>query len=83
MVFTKEAIKPYVDTINAMLGKGCKFKEIECAIQKMGYSGAASTIRMYATRQQRLLQIITQRVSLGFVIYDMRFESNLCQAFRL
>jgi len=54
-------LKPYVDTINAMLGKGCKFKEIECAIRKMGYSGAASTIRMYATRQRRLLQSLSSR----------------------
>ncbi|MBZ0099153.1 MAG: transposase, partial [Taibaiella sp.] len=52
---TNSKIKPYADAIKEMLGKGRTFKEIEVAIREDGYDGAASTIRMFTTRERKLL----------------------------
>jgi len=49
-------IKRYSQDIVKMLSKGKKFKEIETAIRKKGYAGSASTIRMFATRERKLLK---------------------------
>lgn len=49
-------LKPYEGAIKGMLMCGCTFKEIETAIRDKGYDGAASTIRMYATRERRLIR---------------------------
>lgn len=49
-------IKPYTEKIKKMLGAGHTFKEIEEAIRKDGYHGAASTIRMYTTRERKLIK---------------------------
>jgi transposase len=49
-------LTPYKGTIDAMLRERRKFKDIEEAIRKDGYSGGASAIRMYATRQRRILK---------------------------
>ena len=49
-------LKRYADKIDAMLMERRKFKEIEAAIREDGYDGAASTIRMYATRQRRIIK---------------------------
>jgi transposase len=46
-------LKPYTSVIDEMLIQGKKFREIEAAIRALGYAGAASTIRMYATRKRR------------------------------
>ena len=46
-------LKAYTATIDEMLTKQKKFREIEAAIRLLGYTGAASTIRMYATRERR------------------------------
>jgi len=46
-------LKAYTATIDEMLLKHKTFREIEAAIRSLGYSGAASTIRMYATRERR------------------------------
>lgn len=48
--------KPYTGTIKKMPGEGHTFKEIEEAIRKDGYHGAISTIRMYATRERKLIK---------------------------
>jgi transposase len=48
-------LKPYTNTIDGMLRERQKFKDIEIAIRNEGYTGAASTIRMYATRQRRII----------------------------
>jgi hypothetical protein len=47
-------LKPYTQKIDTMLQKRHTFKEIAAAIHEDGYTGACSTIRMYATRQRRL-----------------------------
>jgi predicted transcriptional regulator len=49
-------VKPYADAIKEMLGKGKTFKEIEAVIREDGYDGAASTIRMFTTRERKLLK---------------------------
>lgn len=49
-------IKAYEKDITEMLKKGHTFKEIETVIRQKGYNGAVSTIRMYATRERKLLK---------------------------
>ena len=49
-------IKPYSDDIKSLLSKGSTFKQIECMIREKGYDGASSTIRMFATRERKLLK---------------------------
>ena len=49
-------LKAYTDKIDAMLTERRTFKEIETSIRADGYVGAASTIRMYATRQRRIIK---------------------------
>ena len=46
-------LKHYTEVIDDMLTKQKRFREIEEAIRALGYRGAASTIRMYATRKRR------------------------------
>jgi len=48
-------IKPFTSKIDAMLIDKCKFAEIEAVIRADGYDGVISTIRMYATRQRRII----------------------------
>jgi transposase len=43
-----------MDKIDSILAVRHPFKKIEAAIRADGYCGAASTIRMYATRQRRI-----------------------------
>lgn len=49
-------IKPYEEKIRHMLKKNCTFKQIEEAIKEDGYDGASSTIRMYTTRERKLIR---------------------------
>ena len=49
-------LKFYAETIDEMLTKQKTFREIEEQIREIGYRGAASTIRMYATRKRKLNQ---------------------------
>lgn len=49
-------LKPYSATIDKMLAKQKTFREIEEEIRSLGYTGAGSTIRMYATRKRKLDQ---------------------------
>lgn len=52
----KSKIKPFAETIKQMIEAGHTFREIEEAIKKEGYAGASSTIRMFATRERKLLK---------------------------
>ena len=49
-------IKPYADDIKDLLTNGQSFKKIESFIRDKGYDGAASTIRMFATRERKLMK---------------------------
>jgi len=55
---TKRAspLKPYTHIIDDMLNNRHTFAEIESTIKLVGYNGAASTIRMYSTRQRKIVQ---------------------------
>lgn len=49
-------IKPFAEKIKQMLDEGRTFRQIEEAIRKEGYDGASSTIRMYTTRERKLMK---------------------------
>ena len=49
-------IKPYAEKIKQMLVEGCTFRQIEEAIREEGYDGASSTVRMYTTRERKLMK---------------------------
>lgn len=54
---TRESkIKPYVVKIRQMLKEGSSLRQIEEAIKQDGYDGASSTIRMYMTRERKLMK---------------------------
>ena len=46
-------LKPYCTKIDELIAQRKTFREIKEAIVEMGYQGAESTIRMYATRKRR------------------------------
>lgn len=47
-------IKPYAQDIKRMLSEGKTFRQISEYIHKKGFTGAESTIRMFATRERKL-----------------------------
>jgi DNA-binding CsgD family transcriptional regulator len=49
-------IKPYSQEIKNMLSEGKTFKQISAVIRERGYDGADGTIRMFATRERRLMK---------------------------
>ncbi len=53
-------LTPFHKIIDDLLSKGLTFKKIEESIREQGYSGSASTIRMYTTRKRRLVKQIIE-----------------------
>lgn len=54
---TRESIlTPFHNVIDELFEKRYTFKRIEEVIREKGYSGSASTIRMYTTRKRRLIK---------------------------
>ena len=49
-------IKPYGEDIKRLLSEGKTFRQINIYIREKGYTGAESTIRMYATRERKLIR---------------------------
>ncbi len=49
-------VKPYAGDIKAMLSEGKTFKQISTAIREKGYHGSDSTIRMFATRERKIMK---------------------------
>lgn len=49
-------IKPYSEEIKGMLSEGKTFRQISAAIREKGYDGADETIRMFATRERRIMK---------------------------
>lgn len=49
-------IKPYAGDIKEMLSEGKTFKQISSAIREKGYNGSDSTIRMFATRERKIMK---------------------------
>jgi transposase len=60
-------IKPYAQVIKHMLSKGQTFKQIESHIRQQGYNGSSSTIRMFATRERKLMKEAAGTASFGSV----------------
>jgi predicted transcriptional regulator len=76
---TKRAspLKPYTGIIDDMLNKRNTFREIESAIKEAGYSGAASTIRMYATRQRRIVKTVNADAVSGTEVIERKWITKL------
>lgn len=70
-------LKPYCDTIDAMLNERKKFREIEEKIREMGYQGSASTIRMYATRKRRHNQAAMEEFRQNTEIIERKYLLKL------
>lgn len=49
-------IKPYAEDIKRLLSEGKTFQQIHKYICEKGYNGAESTLKMYATRERKLLK---------------------------
>ena len=49
-------LKPYEEDIKRMLSEGHTFTEIEKMIRQSGFDGSSSAIRMFATRERRLIK---------------------------
>lgn len=52
----RSKIKPYAGDIKRMLSEGKTFKQISAAIRERGYNGSDSTIRMFATRERKIMK---------------------------
>ena len=53
---TPSKIKPYAKDIKDMLSEGKTFRQISAAIREKGYGGSDSTIRMFATRERKIMK---------------------------
>ena len=70
-------IKPYTATIDKMLAKGQTFRKIEETIRTLGYKGASSTIRMYATKKRRHNQATHEKSVANTEIIERRWLLKL------
>ena len=70
-------LKPYTAAIDEMLTKQKTFREIESEIRSLGYAGAASTIRMYATRKRRLNQATYDDGNVNTMIVERKWLLKL------
>ena len=70
-------LKRHTDKIDAMLVERRTFREIESAIRADGYDGAASTIRMYATRQRRIIKDTNDQGKAGTELIERKWVTKL------
>lgn len=70
-------LDPYANTIDNMLRQRRKFREIEDAIRQLGYKGAASTIRMYATRQRKRMKVATDHALQNTQLIERKWLQKL------
>ena len=70
-------INPYTCRIDQMLCEGHKFREIEEAIKALGYNGAASTIRMYATRKRRTITTESENAATHTEVIERKWLAKL------
>ena len=49
-------IKPYAKDIKDMLSEGKTFRQISAAIREKGYDGSDSTVRIFATRERKVMK---------------------------
>ena len=70
-------LKPYCGKIDEMIGVHKTFREIKDAIREMGYYGAESTIRMYATRKRRHNQALMKEYNANAEVIECKFILKL------
>jgi len=70
-------LKPYCAKIDELIARRKTFREIKATIAEMGYRGAESTIRMYATRKRRHNQLLTQEYMQNTEIIVRKFILKL------
>jgi transposase len=66
-----------MDKINAMLRERRTFREIETAIRADGYDGTASTIRMYAARQRKLVKAALENANGNSELIERKLVAKL------
>lgn len=67
----------FTHRIDDMLREKKTFKEIEAAIRKDGYDGAASTIRMYATRKRKLMKAAVTEANGAVEVIERKWVTKL------
>ena len=70
-------LKPYCDTINAMINECKTFREIATKIRGMGFRGSESTIRMYATRKRRHNQALFNETQKNIEVIERKYILKL------
>ena len=70
-------LDPYADTIDSMLRERRTFREVEETIRQMGYTGASSTIRMYATRQRKRLRAAAEKALANTELIERKWLTKL------
>ena len=70
-------LKKHTGRINAMLMERRTFKDIEATIRADGYDGAASTIRMYATRQRRIMKDTNEQEQANTELIERKWMAKL------
>lgn len=70
-------LKPYCGKIDELIGLRKTFREIRDTIRDMGYCGAESTIRMYATRKRRHNQAVMKEYNANAEIIERKFILKL------
>lgn len=68
----KSLLTPFHTIIDELVTKGYTFKKIEEFIRDNGYTGAASTIRMYTTRKRRLIKQVVESSISKFHLIDRK-----------
>ena len=70
-------LKPYCAKIDELITARKTFREIKAHIVELGYRGAESTIRMYATRKRRHSQLLTHEYLQNTEIIERKFILKL------
>jgi len=70
-------LKPYCSKIDELIGFHKTFREIRDTIREMGYCGAESTIRMYATRKRRHNQVFMKEYNSNTEVIERKFILKL------
>jgi transposase len=70
-------LKPYCEKIDELIGLHKTFREIRDVIRGMGYCGAESTIRMYATRKRRHNQALMKEYKTNTEVIERKFILKL------
>lgn len=70
-------LKPYCDTIDAMINERKTFREIAVKIRELGFHGSESTIRMYASRKRRHNQALFNETQKNTEVIERKYILKL------